>query len=211
MLSVSIDSNSQDLPWVEFDIDALVSVSFPGEGAYELDTILQRLKVYQLYTTIDDVTFVAQKSPCDVTIIDKNLSRLPHDKKSLLKYYDAITKGMANDKNSSKVVNNEINNSGLFGRKAIFKDSLGYVFYECHLYVLEDNLYKIGVFSDGEYEHDLKNMFFSFMEIKNPQSINQYLGKSPEYRQGSLFSIFLFALLGIIGIAFILFQMKLKM
>ena len=201
-------SYSQDLEFFEYEIDKLVKVNMPGEEVYELDTIVNGIKLYQLYTTIDDAMYVAQKTEVEKNNTDKNLSTLPHDKSSLNEYYSGFASGMKNGSKSELLENYEIEKNGLIGQKVIIFRSDKKPFCEAEIFLINNHIYTISYYSDENIESENKQFYLNSFSINTEIKINQFSGTPRSQRIAYLLGKYTFYLVFLIGVIILIVKLS---
>lgn len=80
-------SYSQNQEWLTYDLDSIISIEMPNE-VFELDTIAQGMRMYQIFSHTENSSFIAQKALFEKENINEALSKLPYDLKSLKEQYN---------------------------------------------------------------------------------------------------------------------------
>jgi hypothetical protein len=77
---------SQVKDWFAYDLDSIVSLEMPFT-VYELDTIIEYNKFYQIYSDDNTSKFIVQKAYMGKLYSNIETPILPNNAKSLKKYY----------------------------------------------------------------------------------------------------------------------------
>ncbi len=183
---------SQNEEWLNYDLDSIISIK-GGAEMIELDTIVQGMKMYQLYFHTENSSFIAQKT------LFKNgsedFSTLPYDLKSLKEQYKGVVDGMKSGIPYELETSRLVERQGFKGFRLRFKDSLNNPVYQGEIYLLNKNLYSFFYVSLADFSEIEKDLFFNSIKINTDKNISQYLGKSKEYRMGALFGKYFFYIL----------------
>src|SRR4030065_267165 len=74
-----------------YEIDSIISVSIPGDYV-KIDSLQNNKIIIKFHSKIGNSEFLAQKELFENDSIDLYDSNLPHDVKSLKKYYESLAK-----------------------------------------------------------------------------------------------------------------------
>jgi len=171
----------------------------PVEEVLELDTIVKGIKIYQLFTTVENSTFLVQKSLIENHSKDDNLSKLPHNIENLNKYYDGVVIGMTNNTSYDNVRENKITKNGFIGRKIVFSNSTKELKYESEVFVLNNYMYNFTYVNNIAFDQVEKDYFFKSMKINENKNVSQIKGKSTAYRRGYILGKLMFYVLLTVG------------
>ncbi len=199
----------QDYNWYEYELEN-VKVEFPTEEVYQLDTVINGLKINQLYTQIDKSTFIIQKMLAENSISDKNLSSLPHNYQSLIEYYEGVVEGARKRYQAEDVQKEEIKIGDLIGYKCLIFNEIENPLVESRIFLVGDDLIMLSVYNPEKSLIAVNNEFLNSINLENIDSLEQYSGQSRAYKFGYLIGQFaIYAILGI-GLFFIvkLFRKK---
>ena len=179
LLCVGQLSYSQDIDFYEYDLDELVLLEMPGEEVYELDTIANGLKVYQLYTYagIDNTTFIAQKTDAEEADLDPSLSSLPYDEASLRNYYETFSSGVAKGYGLRPIEDIEITKQKLIGRKVFFADTSNTTSLEADFFLINRHIYVFSYYDVGGIETEAKNYFLNSYVFDVDKELSQFDGE----------------------------------
>lgn len=205
MVSVLIPMQvfGQETEWYEFELDN-IRIDFPSEEVFQYDTIVEGIKLKQLYSQIGSATLVVQNLPGENTMSNEDLSSLPYDYKSLIKYYEEVAEGARKSSNGEKVTKKEIKLGELIGYNAIYYDETGTQFYESNTFLVDNNLIVVSCYDKGPLQNELKINFFNSLNLENFESLEQYTGTSKAFRLGQLFGKILFYGLILLGALFLI-------
>ncbi|MFD2565803.1 hypothetical protein [Pseudotenacibaculum haliotis] len=170
-------SFSQDIEWSTYDFDSIVYLDMPNE-VYEMDTIINNQKLYQIFSKNDSVEFVAQKILLGKMSSNGEVIRPPDDIKSLNKLYSDLiwvfTEPYEQYFGSSK----EIIKNDLKGFKLTFKNDNEKIVIEVDLFIVNKSFYTFSYSNlNGLNEAD-RDLFFNSINFDSKQELKQY-HKSP--------------------------------
>ena len=193
VLSTNILS-SQNQEWLTYELDSIISIEMPNE-VFELDTIAQGIRMYQIYSHTENSTFIAQKALFEKENQNEDLSRLPYDLKSLKEQYNGIIDGIASSIPYELESKELIEKENFIGYRLKFKDSLNNPTYEVEFYLLNKHLYSFFYVGLENFDENEKDLLFKSIKINTDQKISQYLGKAQSYRIGYIFGKYFFYIL----------------
>ena len=133
----------------------------PGENVYILDTISEGQSMRFLYTTVNNSSYLAQRILIENTSNDQNLSNLPHDKKTLLEYYEGYAQGISNSRNleiSNKI---EFELDGFSGMKIETNNST-----EFEVFILNNFAYSFNYTNNVSFNREEIDFFFNSKKNK---------------------------------------------
>lgn len=194
-LVLSINTlSSQNQEWLYYDLDSIISIEMPGE-VFELDTIAQGMRMYQIFSHTENSTFIVQKALLEKENENEALSKLPYDLISLKEQYEELIEGIASS-NPYQLESKELIEKETFkGYRLKFRDSLNNPTYEGEFYLLNKHLYSFYYVSVENFNKTEKDLFLNSININTDQEISQYLGKSQGFRNGFLFGKYFFYIL----------------
>jgi hypothetical protein len=208
VLSTNILS-SQNQEWLTYELDSIISLEMPND-VFELDTIAQGVRMYQIYSHTVNSTFIAQKALFEKENQNEDLSKLPYDLKSLKDQYngmiDGIASGIPYELESKELIEKE----NFKGYRLKFKDSLNNPTYEVEFYLLNKHLYSFFYVGLENFDENEKDLLFKSIKINTDQKISQYLGKAQSYRIGYVFGKYFFYILIFGVIIYFIFRKKKK-
>ncbi|MCK0158950.1 hypothetical protein MWU65_17315 [Cellulophaga sp. F20128] len=206
LLLIPFSLIGQEANWFVFQLEN-IKIDFPTEEVYQLDTIVKGVRINQLYTQIGISTLIIQKLPAESSTKDKDLSSLPYNYESLIEYYEGVIDGV---KNSSKAEKEEIKLGELIGYKSIIYNDIEKPIMESRTFLAGNDLIMLSIYNPAKELNDIKETFFSSVNLDGLDSLEQYTGKSKAYRQGYVFGkLFFYAILGI-GIFFLIRKLRKK-
>lgn len=199
----------QETNWYEFELEN-IKIDFPTEEVYQLDTIVKGVRLNQLYTQIGNSTLIIQKLPAESSTKDKNLSSLPYNYESLIEYYEGVIDGAKESSKAEKTKKEEIKLGELIGYKSIIYTDIEKPVIESRTFLAGNDLIMLSIYNPEKELNDIKEAFFSSVNLDGLDSLKQYTGKSKAYRQGYVFGkLFFYAILGI-GIFFLIRTLRKK-
>ncbi|WP_204347086.1 hypothetical protein [Psychroserpens algicola] len=201
----SVSLYSQEEEWNRYEIDSIFSVKMPGENIYILDTITQGKKMRLVYTTADNSTYIAQRILIESNSSDKNLSNLPHDKKSLLEYYEGFANGISKSRNLEITNEIEIELDSFSGMKIKTNNST-----EFEIFILNNYAYSFNYINNEFFDLEEKDFFFNSKEINKEVEISQYKGKSKTFKLSYLVGYYTPYFLVFIIIVFVIYKITRK-
>ncbi|NVK52350.1 MAG: hypothetical protein HWD85_05400 [Flavobacteriaceae bacterium] len=210
LILIPINLIGQNSKWHEFDLQN-IKVDFPTEEVFQLDTILKGIRINQLYSQIGNSTLIVQKLPAESNTINKNLSSLPYDYESLIKYYEGVIEGVRKSSKAKEVIKEEIKIKELIGYKSIIYNKIEEPIMESRIFLAGNDLIMISIYNPTKELNDIKATFFNSMKLGSLDSLEQYTGKSKAYKQGYIFGkIFFYIIAFSAGIFFLIRTLKRK-
>jgi hypothetical protein len=199
----------QERNWYEFELEN-VKIDFPTEEVYQLDTIVKNVRLNQLYSQIGNSTLIIQKLPAESSTKDKNLSSLPYNYESLIEYYKGVIEGARESSKAEKTKSEEIKLGELIGYKFILYTDIEKPVIESRIFLVGNDLIMTSIYNPEKELNDIKETFFSSVNLDGLDSLKQYTGKSKAFRQGYVFGkLSVYAILGI-GIFFLIRTLRKK-
>jgi|SaaInlLV_10m_DNA_1039704.scaffolds.fasta_scaffold46277_1 hypothetical protein len=186
--------SAQNQEWLSYDLDSIISIEMPND-VFELDTIAQGMRMYQIYSHTENSTFIAQKALFEKENQNEDLSKLPYDLKSLKEQYNGVINGISSGIPYELESKELIEKDKYKGYRLKFKDSLNNPTYEVEFYLLNKHLYSFFYVGLENFDTNEKDLFFNSIEINTDQKISQYLGKAQSYRIGYVFGKYFFYIL----------------
>jgi hypothetical protein len=186
--------SSQNQEWLTYELDSIISIEMPYD-VFELDTIAQGMRMYQIYSHSENSTFIAQKALFEKENQNEDLSKLPYDLTSLNKQYNGIIDGIASGIPYELESKEPIEKETFKGYHLRFKDSLNNPTYEVEFYLLNKHLYSFYYVGLEDFDKNEKDLLFNSIKINPDKKISQYLGKAQSYRIGYVFGKYFFYLL----------------
>lgn len=175
MFNININSQSND--WNYYDFDSIVSLEMPGD-VFEIDSIFEYRKYYQIYSKNDSINFLVQKVDLEKKYINIENVNLPKSKKELESFYienawilDDLTEGKLND---YSLINIDI----LTGLQLDFINNNKIVTTKIYLFLINNNLYSFYHTNLGGIINSDSNLFFNSITFNDQYELKQYPGKS---------------------------------
>jgi hypothetical protein len=199
----------QNTTWHTYEIDSLMRIDMPGD-IMEMDTTFKNYHIYQIESTIDNTTYMAQKLLSENLYIDVNLSRLPYDSVSLEKYYESYIKGII--KTAPAIFNKKqsVSIDGFSGYQIEFVDSLNKLVIVDRFFLLNKHLYNLMLMNFQGFDTTDIGMFFNSIKLHNKESISQFRGQPQSYRIGYLIGKNLLIILIVAGVMIWIIKRKKK-
>lgn len=180
-------SYSQNIEWNTYDFDSIVSVEMPFE-VYELDTIEDNQKMYQIYSGNESSNFIAQKVYLGKVYSNVEAVTLPYNDASLEKCYSKIINVFIegfqylDDFKYNFESSKRIKKSDLKGQKIVFTNKKGLPVLEMDIFIVNKNIYSFTYRdTDGLREIERKK-FLDSITFNNQIELKQY------YEKPSLFN-----------------------
>lgn len=199
---------SQEEIWNRYEMDSILSIEFPGD-VYEFDTIAKKHKLESLYSHYGDNVFLLQKIKLDNSL-NENYSKLPYDISSLKKNYREFSKGVIKSAGTNKVISQEDSTiKDYHSYRILLEKEDPKSIYDFNIIHLNGYMYSINlVQSNSDKLNDsIRNKFLNSIVINN-NYINQFGGKSQEYRIGYMLGSFLPYVLILGVILYFIFRKK---
>ncbi|MBL4605655.1 MAG: hypothetical protein JKY02_08370 [Flavobacteriaceae bacterium] len=170
-------SYSQVEEWNTYDFDSIVAIDMPFE-VYEIDSIIDNRRNYQIYSENDSSKFIAQKLYLGKVYSNVESVPLPYDNNSLEKYYSDIiwmfTEGFKYDLNHTK----PINKFNLKGYKLTFNDSNGLPVHETSFFIANKNFYSFSYINTNGLNEIERKKFFDSIIFDSEIELKQYYEKT---------------------------------
>ena len=170
--TISFYSSGQTKDWNFYDFDSIVSVEMPFD-VYEVDTIINYNKVYQIFSNDSIQKFIIQRSFISKTYSNIETLKPPNDKNSLKVFYREIA-WTIND-----LIDYEldryfpIEKDNLMGYRFIFKNE-DIDIQEIQLFLVNKNLYSFNYFSLNGLKENEIDLFFNSILFNKDISLEQY-------------------------------------
>lgn len=203
IFGIPINSIGQETDWYSFELEK-IEIEFPTEEVYQFDTIVNGFLLKQLYTHIENSTFILQKLPAEKSVINRNLSSLPYNYSSLIEYYDGVIEGTSKTANAQKVTKEEIRKGDIIGYKSLIYKENDEPFIESRTFLAGKNLIMASIYNPDKEMREINTVFFNSLNLDGLDSLDQYTGVSKEYKQGYIFAkLVIYAMCGV-GIFFLI-------
>jgi len=205
LLQFLIPSNliGQEFEWYEFELEN-IKIDFPSEEVYQLDTIVNGSRLNQLYNQIRNSTLLIQKTSAEKISKDNDLSSLPYDYESLIKYYDGFINGVKNSTNGEKVEKEEIKNGELIGIEYIIYNEIENPIILSQVFLAGNDIIALSVYNPDKELDEINDIFFDSVNFENLDSFEQFTGDSKAYKLGYLLGKLIFYIILGIGIVFLI-------
>ena len=182
---VALNTYAQEAPeWYDYELDSIVSFSFPTDQVFEQDTILGDSEIYQLFTYKGLNTLLVQRIRLEEEDADENYSDLPYDLESLEEFYKNMVKGASKNVSYSLTKQELILDQGFHAYQAHFEEDEGNLVYKSRYYILNQYVYVMNYIGVDQINETERDHFFESFTIDDSKSITQYGGNSPAYRLG---------------------------
>jgi hypothetical protein len=165
--------HTQSKKWAIYEVDAVVSLKLPLT-VYEIDTIIEHTKFYQIYSKTPSSLFIAQKLYVGKLFANIETPALPQNPEELKKYY-LDTAEILIEMNSYRSEDEKlIKKNDLDGYKGTYKDIDGNEVQQTHLYLINKNLYSFSYFNENGIDTIESNTFFNAIAFNNEVELFQY-------------------------------------
>lgn len=191
--------------------DDVITVSFPGD-VVELDTIVDNVRAYQLFTNSGNETFMMQK--ISLKDVFSGGVGAPDDKESLMKSYQKVAQGYVDGIDRSyKILNSsEIEMEGKTGIKVRLK-AAKIIVAQIRIFYLADDAYIALYHNAVDYNKKNAEEFFNSMKV-TAKDASQYtsVGKENQtaYKVGQALGYILFVGL-LVGVIWLVVYVARKM
>ena len=166
-------SFSQNIEWNYYDFDSVVSVEMPFE-VYEIDTIQDNKKMYQIYSNSNSIEFRVQKLYLGKLYSNVEAIKLPHDEDSLEKYYAEMIWVITEMIQSELGLSKRIEKFNLKGHKLVFNNDKGLPVHEIDLFNVNKNIYSFYYSDTNGLKESERKRFFDSVTFNNKISLKQY-------------------------------------
>lgn len=186
-------SFSQSKEWNSYDLDSIVKLDMPFE-VYEIDTIINNRKHYEIFSDNDSITFYAKKSFLGKAYSNVESLTLPNDQESLTEFYSDLTWFITEGNKNELARSIPIKYHNLKGYKLIFKNKSGLHIQELNLVLANKHLYSFSYTNINGLKEEEKNMFFNSISFNDNNRLWQIPEKSMTLRY-IMIGLFIFLLL----------------
>lgn len=163
--------------WLEYQLDSIITVSLPGE-VYELDTIMENIEMYQIFSNLGNSTFVVQKTLFEKENQDEKTSNLPYDSESLNKQYQDVIRGIEGEISYTLVNTRQRKKDGFEGYQLLFEGDNSNINCEVRFYLLNKYLYTFFYLNEIDFDKLEQQRFYNSIQINTDYEISQFLGVS---------------------------------
>ncbi len=186
-------SFSQTKEWSTYDFDSIVTIDMPFE-VYEIDTIQDNQKIYQIYSNSDSLEFRVQKLYLGKVYSNVETIALPHNENSLEKLYSEMIWVASEITQYDLHYSKPINKFNLRGHKLVFNNSKGLPVHEMNTFVVNKNIYSFSYINTNGLNEIEKNLFFDSIIFDSKSELKQYYSQPYFISKKALLIIFLFLL-----------------
>lgn len=186
-------------------IDKYVSINISGE-VVRFDTLVDNLPVIQLYSNVDNTSYLLSKFKINK---ETDYKGLPYDDESLYRVYKEAVRGFLegiDDKYIQTIDTSKITIENFKGSLLKTKGSEGKTI-EAKLVLLGEYLYIVSYVNVVDFNEKDKDAFLNSMVI-NPQSPSQFLGTNPGFEMSKALWKLLLSIVTILIIWFLLRKLK---
>ncbi|WP_139059146.1 hypothetical protein [Polaribacter reichenbachii] len=177
LLFLFLKSNSQTKEWQTYDLDSIVYLDLPFD-VYEIDSIIDNKRYYEIYSSNDSSSFVAQKFYFDATYADEEMPTLPYNYESLKTFYldliwtfEEVSEYKMDDFNAFKLQN-------LTGYKVNFTDKNNVLVQQMILIYVNKNFYIFSYTDISGLKEVDKDEFFNNIHFDDTNGLKQYPNKT---------------------------------
>ncbi len=174
---------SQTKKWNTYELDSIVSIDMPFD-VYEIDTIQDFKKTYQIYSYKDSTHFLASKIYLGKTYSNIESITLPIDDQTLGEFYSNLTSILIEGTHYELKHSEPINYNHLQGYKLHFKKKGDTTtIQEANFILVNKNFYSfIYTNSNGINKIDQKK-FFDSINFSNSKELIQYPKRSFSFKK----------------------------
>lgn len=166
-------SFSQDKDWNFYDLDSIVSVEMPFV-VYEIDSITENTKVYEMYSEDKSSKYLAQKLSLKNEYAKSIKNILPKNSKSLKNFYLDFVDILNVDDGFYLEYGGSIENNSLLGYRFFHKSDVGKTLYESHIFYINENLYLFSYFNENGLNENYRKKFFDSIVFVSDSDLRQY-------------------------------------
>lgn len=159
-----------------YEIDSIISVSIPGDDV-KIDSLQNNKIIIKFHSKTGNSEFLAQKELFENDTIDLYDSNLPHDVKSLKKYYESLAKKYVKNSKFKLESENLIEKNSLKGYHLKLTDNNNGV-YEIEYFLLNKHIYLFSYKNIIESDLTEIDKYFNSIQINSSGNISQFHGKS---------------------------------
>lgn len=160
-----------------YEIDSIISVSIPGDDV-KIDSLQNNKIIIKFHSKTGNSEFLAQKELFENDTIDLYDSNLPHDVKSLKKYYESLAKKYVKNSKFKLESENLIEKNSLKGYHLKLTDNNNNGVYEIEYFLLNKHIYLFSYKNIIESDLTEIDKYFNSIQINSSGNISQFHGKS---------------------------------
>ena len=169
-----------DVPkWVRHEFDDRVDVTFPGEEVHFAEWMLKNKGIYQKEFLNDPDEYIAERMAVFKNREEEGCCNLPYDRESLLEYYAEVTRQFGEKAGEKGLEGKEVSMNGLLGYEFTLGAVSGEPYKSSRLLLVDDSLYAFFYANTEDYQVNDKDQFFSGIQVKEPEKIDQFQGTPP--------------------------------
>ena len=166
-------SFTQNKEWFAYDLDSIVSLEMPFI-VYEIDTVIDYNKLYQIYSEDDSSKFIVQKSYFGKLYSNIESPSLPINEKSLNKYYRDVMNTFDEIIEYNFDSKKQIQKNNLNGYQLIYKNDDDIQVYEMNLFFFNKNLYSFSYVNENGLDKIDSKKFFDSITFDDQKKLLQY-------------------------------------
>jgi hypothetical protein len=170
-------SFSQTQGWNTYDFDSIVSVDMPFD-VYEVDTIQNNQKTYEIYASNDTSSFFVKKTYLGKLYSNQETITLPYDTNSLKEFYSNLTWGLYESSKYKVEATKSIKYHNLKGYKYFLKNKDDILTKEINLIIVNEHLYNFSYTNINGINEIDKNIFFDSIKFTKKIKLQQFTNKS---------------------------------
>lgn len=199
-LFIILKISTQNHEWSAYDVDEYVSLKMPFD-VYEVDTIVNQKKYYELSSSYNTCHFVAQKFYLAPNKNDISEITLPNNYDNLKTFYLDFIWSLE-EVSTYKLDDFSIfKNNKLTGYKVSFKDSTETLVQQIDLIYVNKNLYLFSYTDDNGLQNKEQQFFFKNILFNDDKELLQYSkSKNVSLKNTMLILVILFIITFIIRV-----------
>lgn len=173
LILISFNSYSQEDEWNNYDLDSIASIDMPFE-VYEIDTIIDYNKVYQMYSEKKTAKFIAKKIYVGKRYSNIETLKLPNNKKGLNKFYFQIIDFFDQIIKTDFEYKKKIKKNGLEGYEISYVNKEKTKVHQIQLFYINKNLYIFSYIKENGLSELDRNIFFDSIFFDDQKELLQY-------------------------------------
>ena len=185
---------TQNKKWSFYDLDSIAYLQMPFD-VYEIDTIINYNKAYQIYSENDSTKFIVQKLFLGKLYSNIQSPTLPTNEKSLNTFYLEIIDALNQIIDYDFVSKKKIINNDLVGYQTFYKNTENIKVFESHFFYINKNLYTFSYINENGLKENDRIQFFNSITFNDDVDLLQYPIKKISLYRKIIFSLFGFLLL----------------
>lgn len=172
-LFVTLKTSTQNREWLTYDVDGFVSLKMPFD-AYEIDTIVNQKKYYELSSSFKTCNFVAQKFYLAPKKNDISEITLPNTYDNLKSFYLDFIWSLEEVSTYTLDDFSIYKNNKLTGYRVFFKDSTKTLVQQINLIYVNKNLYLFSYTDVNGLQNKDQQKFFNNIFFDDKKELIQY-------------------------------------